>query len=128
MPIAWYVDDDEDMIEAVSLMLQLASYRTRPFRDAPSAAQVLLAGETPDIMFLDINLPKVTGIELLKFIRSRTKWNMIPIVMLSSEATDVQVDEAIELGADDYIIKPVMYEELLEVVDRVIRNRRARRG
>jgi two-component system chemotaxis response regulator CheY len=79
-------------------------------------------------MFLDINLPEVDGIELLKFIRSRQKWNAIPIVMISSEAADVQVDEAIRIGADDYTIKPVMYEELVEVIERVTHNRRTKNG
>jgi DNA-binding response OmpR family regulator len=126
VPKAWYVDDDEDMITAVSLMLQLMSYQTRPFRDARSAAKALLDGGKPDLIFLDINLPEVNGIELLRFIRSRSKWDTVPVVMLSSEAADVQVDEAIRIGADDYTIKPVMYEELLEVIERVTKSRRAK--
>jgi DNA-binding response OmpR family regulator len=57
-------------------------------------------------------MPEVTGIMLLEFIRRRPEWTNLPIIMLSSEATDVQVDEALRLGADDYVTKPVSIDEL----------------
>jgi len=108
----WYVDDDSEMIQAVKLMLQLLGYQTLPFIDARKAAKLLLAGERPDVLMLDINMPAVTGLDMLEFVRRRDQWKNLPIIMLSSEAADLQVDTAMELGADAYVFKPVTIEEL----------------
>jgi CheY-like chemotaxis protein len=114
----WYVDDDGEMIRAVKLLLQLLDYKTRSFSDARVAAKALLAGERPDILMLDINMPGVSGIDLLEFVRRRSQWDDLPIIMLSSEAADLQVDTAIDLGADAYVFKPVTLEELEEALNR----------
>jgi CheY-like chemotaxis protein len=108
----WYIDDDSEMIQAVKLMLKLLGYETRPFLDARRAAKLLLAGERPDVLLLDINMPEVSGLDMLEFVRRRDQWKTLPIVMLSSEAADLQVDAAMELGADAYVFKPVTIEEL----------------
>jgi CheY-like chemotaxis protein len=108
----WYVDDDSEMIQAVKLMLQLLGYETRSFIDARKAAKLLLAGEQPDVLLLDINMPEVSGLDMLEFVRRRDRWKNLPVVMLSSEAADLQVDTAMELGADAYVFKPVTIDEL----------------
>jgi DNA-binding response OmpR family regulator len=113
----WYVDDDGEMIQAVKLLLQLLHYKTRSFSDARIAAKALLAGERPDILMLDINMPGVSGIDLLEFVRRRAEWTDLPIIMLSSEAADIQVDTALDLGADAYVFKPVTLEELDEALE-----------
>jgi CheY-like chemotaxis protein len=113
----WYVDDDGEMIRAIKLMLQLLGYETRSFSDARVAAKTLLSGERPNVMLLDINMPGVSGIDLLEFVRQRDQWNDLPIIMLSSEAADIQVDTAIDLGADAYVFKPVTLEELEEALE-----------
>src|SRR5512143_1720247 len=108
----WIVDDDEEMGRAVSLMLKLLDYESKAFYNARSAAQALLAGAQPDLMILDINMPEVSGLDMLEFLRRRREWKNLPIVMLSSEATDMMVDRALAMGADAYVTKPVMIEEL----------------
>jgi CheY-like chemotaxis protein len=57
-------------------------------------------------------MPEVSGIDMLEFLRMRTDLRKIPVVMLSSETTDIQVDEAMKLGADAFVFKPVTIEEL----------------
>lgn len=64
------------------------------------------------MLILDINMPEVTGLDMLEFVRRRDQWRNLPVVMLSSEATDVMVDKALEIGADGYVTKPVTIEEL----------------
>jgi len=120
---AWYVDDDSEMIQAIRLMLKLLGYETRSFFDARRAAKVLLGGQRPDILILDINMPTVTGIDMLEFVRRSPDWTSIPIIMLSSEVTDVQVDEAMNLGADGYVFKPVMIDELEKVINAAVEKR-----
>jgi DNA-binding response OmpR family regulator len=115
----WIVDDDQEMAAAVTLMLQMLSYSASHFLGARLAAKELLDGNRPDLLLLDISMPEVTGIMMLEFIRRRPEWNTIPIIMLSSEATETQVEEARKLGADDYVMKPVTLEELESAIQTV---------
>ncbi len=112
MKQVWIVDDDEEMAKAISLMLKLLACQSRHFLNARSAAQELLAGKRPDLMILDMSMPEVTGMMMLEFVRRRPEWNQMPIIMLSSEAADVKIDEAMRLGADAYVTKPVSLDEL----------------
>jgi DNA-binding response OmpR family regulator len=112
MKIIWIVDDDEEMAKAIKMMLKLLDYETRHFLNARSGAQALLDGGRPDLLILDINMPEVSGLDMLEFVRRRQEWKDLPVIMLSSEAADVQVDKALSLGADAYAFKPVMIDEL----------------
>ena len=113
----WIVDDDEEMTQAIQLMLRLIDCEATVFFDARSATQSLLAGNRPDLMILDINMPEVSGLDLLEFLRRRAEWINLPVVMLSTEAADVTVDKAMKLGADGYITKPVTIEELERAIN-----------
>jgi CheY-like chemotaxis protein len=108
----WIVDDDAEMTEAVSLMVKLLECDVTTFHSARSATHSLLAGKRPDLLILDINMPEVSGLDMLEFLRRRPEWRNLPVVMLSSEAADVVIDRAFALGADDYVTKPVILEEL----------------
>ena len=123
MKQVWIVDDDEEMARAMSMMLELLDCQTTNFLHARIAAQTLLTGERPDLLVLDINMPEVSGLDLLEFLRRRPEWLDLPIVMLSSEAADVTVDEAMELGADGYVMKPVTLEELRKALEMALQKR-----
>ena len=104
------------MIQAVTLMMQLLDFKVKPFNAARDAAKAL--EETcPDLLILDINMPEVNGIDLLEFIRLRECFNHLPVVMLSSEHTDAKVDEALQKGADAYMMKPVTIDELEDAIN-----------
>lgn len=120
MRMAWIVDDDDEMSQAVKLMLQLLDYRVEIYRDARSAARSLLAGNRPAVMILDINMPEVSGIDMLEFVRMRQELKDLPVVMLSTETTDIQVDEAMNYGADAFVFKPVTVEELEAAIGKAI--------
>jgi CheY-like chemotaxis protein len=120
MPLAWIVDDDEEMSHAVQLMLRMLDYEVETHRDARSAATKLAAGQMPDLIILDINMPEVTGIDMLEFLRRPGAHRSIPVVMLSSETTDVQVDEAYAKGADAFVFKPVTIEELEGAIHKAV--------
>jgi DNA-binding response OmpR family regulator len=117
MKKVWIVDDDKEMSKAMRMMLELLDCQAIEFINARSAAQAMLEGELPDIVLLDINMPEVSGLDLLEFLRRRTEWNKLPVVMLSTEAADVTVDQAMELGADGYVMKPATLEELEEAIN-----------
>ncbi len=118
--VAWIIDDDDEMRQAIKLMLELLEFKVEIYRDAPSASRDLLAGVQPDVIILDIMMPGVSGIDMLEFMRQQRDFTHIPIVMLSSETTDVQVDEAMELGADAFVFKPVTLDELENVIQKAI--------
>ena len=108
----WVIDHDEEMNRAVGLMLKLLDCEVAAFYNVRAAAQTLLIGKRPDLIILDINIPEVSGLDMVEFLRRRPESKNIPIVMLSSEAADTIVDKALELGADSYIRKPVTLQEL----------------
>lgn len=108
----WFVDDDDEMAQAVRLMLGLLNHEMVKFNNARVAAKCLVQGDRPDLLLLDINMPEVNGIDMLEFVRRRPEWKGLPILMLSSEATDLQIDQCLELGADGFVAKPVTIDEL----------------
>lgn len=112
----WIVDDDEEMARAVQLMLKLLNCVSRHFLTARAGAQALLNENAPDVLILDISMPEVSGMDMLEFVRRNQKWQNLPVIMLSSEATDIQVDKALEMGADAYIFKPVTIEEIEKAI------------
>ncbi len=118
MKQVWIVDDDQEMTRAISMMLEMLGCQVTGFLNARSAAQTLLTGVRPDIFVLDINMPEVTGLDFLEFLRRRPEWKDLPVVMLSTEAADVTVDQALALGADGYLMKPVTLEELEQVLEK----------
>jgi DNA-binding response OmpR family regulator len=112
MKHVWIVDDDEEMNRAVGLMLKLLDCEVASFFNVRSAAQTLLISRRPDLIILDLNMPEVSGLDMVEFLRRRPESKDIPIVMLSSESADTIIEKALELGADSYIMKPVTIEEL----------------
>lgn len=108
----WIVDDDEEMSRALALMLLTLDCEVITFHNARSAVQMLLTGKRPEVLLLDIQLPEVSGMDMLEFLRRRKEWKELPVLMLSSEAADSLQDKSFQLGADAYLIKPVTIEEL----------------
>lgn len=108
----WIIDDDEEMGRAIALMLKLLDCETTLFLSARPAVQSLLTGKKPHLMIVDINMPEISGLDLIEFLRRRPEWKDMPIVMLSSETADTMVDKALRYGADTYLTKPVTLEEM----------------
>ena len=123
MKKVWIVDDDEEMSRAIGLMLKLLDCEVRAFYNARSAAQTLLTGVSPQLLILDINMPEVSGLDMLEFLRRRSEWKSLPIIMLSSEAADSMVDQALQMGANTYLTKPVTIEELEKAMAYLDHNR-----
>ena len=119
----WIVDDDEEMSRAIGLMLKMLNCEIMTFQGARPAAQRLLTGKTPDLLLLDINMPEVSGLDMLEFLRRRKEWKALPIVMLSYEAADSMVDRALQMGADSYLKKPVTIEELEKAMTNAFQKR-----
>jgi two-component system chemotaxis response regulator CheY len=120
----WVVDDDEEMLRAIKLMLAVLDCEAVTFFGARSVVQTLRDGGRPDLMLLDINMPEVTGLDLLEFLRRIPVTKNLPVVMLSTESSDVMMERARKLGADAYVSKPVTLEELERAMNEAFEKRK----
>ncbi|MEQ8154159.1 MAG: response regulator transcription factor [Clostridiaceae bacterium] len=111
------VDDDENICELIKMYLNSANYDSRVVHNGKDA-QEAFSEYKPDLVLLDIMLPHIDGIDLLKWIR---KEGDIPVIMLTAKGDTFDKVLALELGADDYILKPFEPKELLARVKAVLR-------
>lgn len=111
------VDDDVNICEVINMYLKSAGYDTKIANDGKTAED-LFEECKPDLVLLDMMLPNIEGIDVLKWIR---KDYATPIVMLTAKGDTFDKVLALELGADDYIVKPFEPKELLARVKAVMR-------
>lgn len=122
MKIAWHVDDDQEMIEAIRLMMGLLGFEVKAYLNARDAANDLQYSQ-PDLLLLDILMPDVSGLDLLEFIRRKPELDGLPVLILSTESTDSQVEAALSMGADGFVIKPASLDELEAAINKVLGRR-----
>jgi two-component system, OmpR family, KDP operon response regulator KdpE len=103
------IDDEPPIRELLRMGLGTQGYQTMDAPDGKAALELM--AEQPDLVILDLGLPDVPGLELLRQIRARRE--DLPIVVLSSRGDEAAKVEALDLGADDYVTKPFGMEELL---------------
>jgi DNA-binding response OmpR family regulator len=115
------VEDEPSIGEVVSLYLRRAGYEVTVVQDGQAALD-LLARETPTLVVLDLMLPKVDGLEITRWLRGRGD---VPIIMLTARREETDRIAGLEMGADDYVVKPFSPQELVSRVRAVLR--RARR-
>jgi len=111
------VDDDRNILTSVSIALQTEGFLTRVYSDGESALKALI-DNPPDLAVLDIKMPKMDGLELLRRLREKSA---IPVIFLTSK--DDELDEALGLamGADDYIAKPFSQRLLIARIRAILR-------
>lgn len=108
-PLILIVEDDAPIRSLISVTLEARGYRHIA---APNGAAAILeaSSHNPDTMLLDLGLPDVDGVEVIRRIRS---WSNMPIIVISARSDDTDKIEALDAGADDYLTKPFSVEELL---------------
>ena len=111
------IDDDNNILTSVSVSLKAEGWAVETYNDSEQGL-IALQRNTPDIAILDIKMPKLDGMEVLKKLRES---NDVPVIFLTSK--DDEIDEAIGLrmGADDYITKPFSQKLLIERIRAVLR-------
>ncbi|WP_188055111.1 MULTISPECIES: response regulator transcription factor [unclassified Sphingosinithalassobacter] len=111
------VDDDRNILTSVSIALQTEGFLTRVYSDGESALKALIENP-PDLAVLDIKMPKLDGLELLRRLREKSA---VPVIFLTSK--DDELDEALGLamGADDYIAKPFSQRLLIARIRAILR-------
>ena len=111
------VDDNEDIRSLLSLVLQREGYEVVLASDGTEALDKIKIAK-PDLILLDVMMPGLSGLEVLSMIREDKdkKINEIPIMMITAKSTVTDIDNAVELGASSYIIKPFRPANLIEKV------------
>src|SRR3712207_3636854 len=115
------VDDDRNILTSVSIALQAEGFATRVYSDGEAALKALV-DNPPDLAVLDVKMPKMDGMELLRRLREKSE---LPVIFLTSK--DEEIDEALglALGADDYVTKPFSQRLLIARIRAILKIGRA---
>ncbi len=116
----WCVDDDRTIREIEVYTLEQMGFQARGFADGVSMFETLKA-ETPELIVLDIMLPGMDGVEILKKLRSDPKHKDIPVIMATAKGTEMDKISGLNSGADDYLVKPFGVMEMVARVNAVLR-------
>ena len=116
----WCVDDDNTIREIEIYALEQMGYKACGFSDGATMMEALKS-ETPDLIVLDIMMPGMDGIEVLRILRSEAKYKNIPVIMATAKGTEMDKIGGLNAGADDYLVKPFGVMEMVARVKAVLR-------
>ena len=111
------VEDEESYVDALTIGLKREGFRVVSARDGAEAL-ALFDAVRPDIVLLDLMLPKLSGVDVCRDIRSRSR---VPIIMVTAKTSEIDTVVGLEIGADDYIAKPYRIRELVARMRAVLR-------
>jgi len=120
-PSILIVEDEPSIAEVVSLYLRRAGYLVQVVQDGQAALDAM-ERQIPDLLVLDIMLPKVDGFALTRWLRDQSD---VPIIMLTARRDESDRIAGLEMGADDYVVKPFSPQELVSRVRAVLRRTRS---
>jgi DNA-binding response OmpR family regulator len=118
------VDDDPELLQLVRVLLSRINIEAVSFENAADAAQYLRAEPLPDLLILDLMLPDVSGVEFLRQMRSKPNFDAMPVLILSALIDPDRIRAALDAGADRYLTKPYIANNLLTVVQDMLRTGR----
>ena len=103
------VEDEESFVEALTVGLKREGFRVRVARDGVEALELFDLVQ-PDLVLLDVMLPRISGIDVCREIRTRSQ---VPIIMVTAKSSEIDTVVGLEVGADDYVSKPYRLRELV---------------
>ncbi|MFQ5755877.1 MAG: response regulator transcription factor [Acidiferrobacterales bacterium] len=113
------VDDEPNIVLSLEFLMKRAGYAVRTATDGDAALEAIRE-DRPDLILLDVNMPKRDGFEICQLIRSNPGWKDIPIIMLTAKGRDVEREKGLAMGADDYVTKPFATQEVVEKVEAIL--------
>ena len=119
-PTVLVVDDDEPSLELLQAYLEDVDCKTVSARDGPDALEII-AKEPPDLILLDVMMPKMSGFEVCKRIKKDPKTSDIPVIMVTALNEFGDIERGIDSGTDDFLSKPVNKLELLTRVKTMLK-------
>lgn len=113
------IEDEVDAAELFSEMMRLSGFRVvKMFASGPALS--VMSQEKPDVILLDIMMPDISGLEVLRFIRREPDLASIPVIILSAKSMPTDIKTGFEAGASMYLTKPVGFQDLKDAVDRAL--------
>lgn len=113
------VDDEPNIVLSLEFLMKKAGYEVRTAADGEAALEAITA-ECPDLILLDVMMPRKNGYEVCQAIRENPAWKDTRIIMLTAKGRDVEREKGLALGADDYITKPFSTQEVVERVQEML--------
>ena len=110
-PVVLVVDDNQQNLELLQAYLEDTDCKTIPARDGPEALEII-AESAPDLVLLDVMMPKMSGFEVCRRIKSTSQTSGIPVIMVTALNEFGDIERGIDSGADDFLSKPVSKLEL----------------
>lgn len=121
------VDDDPSILKLVQTLLNRAGMDAILAENATAAAQALKKKPLPNLMILDMMLPDVSGLEFLRQVRAKEFFDPLPVLILSALADPQQIRDGLSAGADRYLTKPYLANNLITTVSEMLRTGRVRK-
>lgn len=115
-PLVLVVEDNEDNLVLISYILESLGCKFISQRDGGEKTVILAKEHHPDLILLDIVLPEVSGIEILKFLKEEPLTRDVPTIAVTALATEENRENIIRAGFNNYIVKPYLVEELEEMI------------
>ena len=109
------VDDEPNIVLSLEFLMKQAGFQVRTAADG-EAALAAVAAELPDLVLLEVMMPRKNGYEVCQAIRANPDWQAVRIIMLTAKGREVEREKGLALGADDYITKPFSTQEVVERV------------
>lgn len=119
-PVIFSVEDDINIQNVIKIALKNSNFDIQVFDDGDSLFDVLET-EIPDLVLLDLMLPKHNGLEILKKMKDNPKYHDIPVMIISAKVSEIDKVVGLDAGADDYLIKPFGVLELVSRVKAILR-------
>jgi DNA-binding response OmpR family regulator len=109
------VDDEPSIVLSLEFLMKEAGYAVRIAADGDAALKAISAAP-PDLVLLDVNMPKRNGYEVCEAVRANPAWKGVRIIMLTAKGRDVERQKGLAMGADDYVTKPFSTHEVVRKV------------
>jgi CheY-like chemotaxis protein len=113
-PTVLVVDDNDDTRQMMRTLLTIKGYRVFEAADGEEAIQIV-SSEEPGLVLLDLQLPRMNGLNVIRQLRSRERLTTVPLVVMTGY--DKHFDTAVAAGCDDYMVKPIDFDRLGEILD-----------
>ena len=120
-PTLLMAEDEEDTASLLRFLLERSGYQVLHASDGQNAKQMIDTIDPPNLILLDIMLPHLSGLQLLPYIRKKPGWHQIPIIMLTADSSEHDVQRALSCGANDYMVKPFNPRELTARLSRFLK-------
>jgi DNA-binding response OmpR family regulator len=113
------IEDEEDAAELFAEMMRLSGFRVIKTSKSQTAIAIMTR-DKPDLVLLDIMMPEISGLDILRQMRSEPDLSGIPVIVLSAKGMPADIKDGMEAGASIYLTKPVGFQELKDAVQRTL--------